>query len=156
MGNTKIENEAPRNYFEYGNIRHNQKTSACDIVFDESHKKVNNIFSFSCNEIVTNKTNIALEFGWESVFQNNIVMVQSSDSLRACLLHAYVSSTTRKWKSKQISEKENIIKEFQTLIKDQTIAIIEAIDNQHTHTMKIQQKQHDEQIEIFKQFLLKF
>ncbi|CAG8678982.1 10275_t:CDS:2, partial [Gigaspora rosea] len=22
MGNTKIENEAPRNYFEYGNIRH--------------------------------------------------------------------------------------------------------------------------------------
>ncbi|RIB14730.1 hypothetical protein C2G38_2194208 [Gigaspora rosea] len=48
-----------------------------------------------------------------------------------------IQVTTRKRKSKQISEKENIIEEFQTLIKDQTTAIIEEIDRQHTRTMEI-------------------
>ncbi|CAG8462753.1 3587_t:CDS:2 [Gigaspora rosea] len=119
-------------------------------------------------------------------------MVQSSDSLLAYLLHAYVSRIhciassvlkerskaliQQKWDAlyqkyrdvknsithtgeeplqnewdffmilmnilnliqvKQISEKENIIEEFQTLIKDQTTAIIEEIDRQHTRTMEI-------------------
>ncbi|RIA92692.1 hypothetical protein C1645_820365 [Glomus cerebriforme] len=60
-------------------------------------------------------------------------------------------------KSKQIGGgKENIIEEFQSLVKEQTATIIETMDCQHIHTTEIQQKQHDEQMEIFKQFLLKF
>ena len=41
-------------------------------------------------------------------------------------------------------------------MKEQTATIIETMDRQHIRTTEIQQRQHDEQIEIFKQFLLKF
>ncbi|CAG8545237.1 4877_t:CDS:2 [Scutellospora calospora] len=37
-------------------------------------------------------------------------------------------ATSKKQKNKQISKKENIIKEFQTLVKEQTMSIIEAIN----------------------------
>ncbi|CAG8519488.1 1593_t:CDS:2 [Scutellospora calospora] len=53
------------------------------------------------------------------------------------------------------NEKANI-EEFRILIKEQTEMIIETIKDQYTYTSEIQQKQHAEQMDIFRQFLTKF
>ncbi|CAG8703584.1 8758_t:CDS:2, partial [Scutellospora calospora] len=42
--------------------------------------------------------------------------------------------------SVEASIMKNMIEEFKTLVKEQTTAIIEAIDHQHVHTMEIQQR----------------
>ena len=48
------------------------------------------------------------------------------------------------------------IEEFQTFIKEQTETIISTIKDQHAYDSEIQQRQHDEQMDIFKKFLEKF
>ncbi|CAB5372542.1 unnamed protein product [Rhizophagus irregularis] len=73
------------------------------------------------------------------------------------LLQVIQSVITPKRKNRKIwGEKENVIEEFQSFIKEQTATIIEAMDRQHIRTTEIQQNQHKEQMDIFKQFLLKF
>ncbi|CAG8508560.1 22374_t:CDS:2 [Gigaspora rosea] len=47
------------------------------------------------------------------------------------------------------------IEEFRILIKEQTETIIKTIKDQYTHTSEIQQRQHAEQMDIFRQFLTK-
>ncbi|KAF0382622.1 hypothetical protein F8M41_011869 [Gigaspora margarita] len=89
------------------------------------------------------------------IYNNPEVATSIKQTTSTITNSTYQLVTSRKRKSKQIGNKENIIEEFQTLMKEQTIAIIEAIDRQHVNAIEIQQKHHEEQIDIFKQFLLK-
>ncbi|CAG8673950.1 2507_t:CDS:2, partial [Cetraspora pellucida] len=59
-----------------------------------------------------------------------------------------------KHKLQKDDEKGNI-KEFHILVKKQTKTIIETIKDQYVHITEVQQKQHDEQMEIFRQLLMK-
>jgi hypothetical protein len=54
------------------------------------------------------------------------------------------------------SHNEKNMEELQTFIKEQTETIIKTIKGQYVHTSEIQQKQHEEQMNIFKKFLEKF
>jgi hypothetical protein len=47
------------------------------------------------------------------------------------------------------------MEELCTLIKEQTETITKLINDQYVSTSEMQQKQHDEQMDIFRQFLLK-
>lgn len=58
-------------------------------------------------------------------------------------------------KSVRINNEKEYFEDFQNLIKKQTNTIVETI-KEHIYTCEIQQCQHDEQIEIFKEFLKKF
>ncbi|RIB24028.1 hypothetical protein C2G38_2242256 [Gigaspora rosea] len=62
---------------------------------------------------------------------------------------------TKKRKSTHSENKSNIEK-IQGLIKEQTEAITKIIRDQYLHASEMQQKHHNEQMNIFKQFLLKF
>ena len=48
------------------------------------------------------------------------------------------------------------MEELQVLIKEQIETITETIKDQYIYTSEIQQKQHDEQMDIFRKFLGKF
>jgi hypothetical protein len=47
---------------------------------------------------------------------------------------------------------EGSIEELQTFIKEQTETIISTIKDQYVHNSEIQQRQHDEQMDIFNKF----
>ncbi|CAG8833101.1 12636_t:CDS:1, partial [Cetraspora pellucida] len=53
------------------------------------------------------------------------------------------------------NEKSNL-EELRVLIKEQTETIIESIKDQQIRATEIQQKQHTKQMDIFRQFLMKF
>lgn len=55
-----------------------------------------------------------------------------------------------------MGRKEDVIEEFQSFIKEQTAIIIEEMDWQHICATEIQQKQHEEQMDILMQLILKF
>ena len=48
------------------------------------------------------------------------------------------------------------MEEFRALISEQTETITEIIKDQYIHASEVQQRQHDEQMDVFKQFLMKF
>ena len=63
---------------------------------------------------------------------------------------------TLKNKKEHVLKKKTNIEEIRTLIKEQTDTIAEIMKDQYPHASEVQQKQHNEQMEIFKMFLMKF
>ncbi|CAB4476958.1 uncharacterized protein OCT59_012179 [Rhizophagus irregularis] len=62
----------------------------------------------------------------------------------------------RQQKKARSEEKKTNIEEIRTLIKEQTDTIAEIMKEQYIHASEVQQKQHNEQMELFKMFLMKF
>ncbi|PKC66467.1 hypothetical protein RhiirA1_394464 [Rhizophagus irregularis] len=62
----------------------------------------------------------------------------------------------RQQKKARSEEKKTNIEEIRTLIKEQTDTIAEIMKEQYIYASEVQQKQHNEQIELFKMFLTKF
>ncbi|GES86158.1 trihelix transcription factor GT-3a-like [Rhizophagus clarus] len=58
--------------------------------------------------------------------------------------------------SRSADEEKANVEEFRSFIKEQTETITEIMKNQFLHASEIQQRQHSEQMEIFRQFLNKF
>ncbi|GBC15537.2 hypothetical protein GLOIN_2v1088818 [Rhizophagus irregularis DAOM 181602=DAOM 197198] len=63
---------------------------------------------------------------------------------------------SRQQKKARSEEKKINIEEIRTLIKEQTDTIAEIMKEQYIYASEVQQKQHNEQIELFKMFLTKF
>ncbi|CAB4435283.1 unnamed protein product [Rhizophagus irregularis] len=63
---------------------------------------------------------------------------------------------SRQQKKARSEEKKTNIEEIRTLIKEQTDTIAEIMKEQYIHASEVQQKQHNEQMELFKMFLTKF
>ncbi|KAF0547188.1 trihelix transcription factor gt-3a-like: PROVISIONAL [Gigaspora margarita] len=61
----------------------------------------------------------------------------------------------KKRKSTHAEEEKTNMEELRTLIKEQTETIAKIMNDQYVNTSEMQQKQHDEQMDIFRQFLLK-
>ncbi|CAG8816203.1 24212_t:CDS:2, partial [Gigaspora rosea] len=123
---------------------------------------VSNIQSSSVADTVASNREEPLQNDWEFFYDideylrsdPSVEASITSDSIRGVKCKAQECEELNE-DEHHTGEKENLIEEFQTLIKEQTTAIIEAIDCQHSHTTEIQERQHNEQIEIFKQFFLK-
>jgi hypothetical protein len=62
----------------------------------------------------------------------------------------------KKQKNVHSNDEKGNVEDFRILIQEQTETIIGAIKDQYTHSCEVQQKQHNEQMDIFKQFLMKF
>ncbi|RIA82002.1 hypothetical protein C1645_744102 [Glomus cerebriforme] len=52
-----------------------------------------------------------------------------------------------------LKKKKANIEEIRALIKEQTETITEIMKDQYTHASEVQQRQHDEQMEILKQLI---
>jgi hypothetical protein len=72
------------------------------------------------------------------------------------LLFIITQDDSKKQKRTRSEEKKTNIEEIRTLIKKQTDTIAEIMKDQYAHASEVQQKQHNEQMEIFKMFLMKF
>ncbi|RIB22887.1 hypothetical protein C2G38_2033201 [Gigaspora rosea] len=61
----------------------------------------------------------------------------------------------RKRRSTRLEDEKSNMEELRSLIKEQTETIMEIMKNQYAQTSEFQQKQHDDQMDIFRQLLFK-
>ncbi|CAG8799571.1 26056_t:CDS:2, partial [Gigaspora rosea] len=57
----------------------------------------------------------------------------------------------RKRRSTRLEDEKSNMEELRSLIKEQTETIMEIMKNQYAQTSEFQQKQHDDQMDIFRQ-----
>ncbi|CAG8553225.1 2486_t:CDS:2 [Gigaspora rosea] len=94
----------------------------------------------------------AIQNDWE-FFDDMDIYLKRDPSVTAPITSDSICGIKRKV---QESTEDQDDDDIQGLIKEQTEVITEIIRDQYLHASEMQQKHHDEQMDIFKQFLLKF